>query len=129
MILATATKNSLGDNFASLVDLGSAGGKVKIRTGSTPGSGTLLVTFTFSTTAFGASSGGVITAASMPKTATAAATGTAGNYEITDSDDNVVANGASVGTSGTEVVLTSTSITSGQTCTLSSLTVTVPTGT
>lgn len=129
MILAASTRNSQGDNLAALVDAGAVGGKLKLRTGSTPGAGTLLVTFTLSTTAFGASSSGVITAASMPKTATAVATGTAGNYELTDSDDNVVANGASVAAGSGEVNLISTSITNGQTCTLSSLTITVPAGT
>ena len=129
MILATSTRNSQADGLAALADAGSAGAKLKLRTGATPGAGTLLVTFTLSTTGFGAASSGVITAASMPKTATAAATGTAGNYELTDSDDNVIANGASVAAGSGEVNLISTSITNGQTCTLSSMTITVPAGT
>jgi hypothetical protein len=130
MIAATATRNAMVSAIATLVDAGSAGGKLKLRTGSTPGAGTLLATIVLATTAFGSPSSGAIAGASFPRSDTnAAATGTVGNYELTDSDDNVVSNGANVGTSGAEVNLISLSVVAGQTVTLTSMSITQPAGT
>ena len=124
--VAAAGLNAIVDS----VDNGSAAGKLKIRATAY---GTVLVTFTFSDPAFGnatTASPSVATAASLPKTATAAATGTAGSFQVTDSDDNVIwqATGAgAVGTSGALVVISSTSITSGQSIDLTACTLSFPT--
>ena len=68
--------------------------------------------------------GGVITMAGVPKSGVAAAGGTAAIARIKDSSGNVVVNNLSVGVSGSDINLNSISITSGQTVTLSSGTIT-----
>ena len=54
-----------------------------------------------------------LTLAGMPKAANAAAGGTAAVARIKDSDGTVVVNNLTVGTSGTEVIISSTTITNG----------------
>jgi hypothetical protein len=68
-----------------------------------------------------AESGGVLTMASMPRSVAAvlAGTNTAAVARIKDSSANVIVNNLTVGTSGTDVILNNTSITSGQTVTFS----------
>lgn len=130
--LSASLANSLANSIASAVDAGPAGGTVKIYTGSQPAtadtaeSGTLLATFTLSATAFGAASGGVITLAGTPLTVAAAATGTAGWFRLEDSTGANVLDG-SVGTSGNQINLNTTSITSGVNVTITSGTITMPT--
>lgn len=69
-------------------------------------------------------SGGVITMAGVPISGVAGASGTAAAARIRDGDDNDVVTGLTVGTSGAEVNLNSVDISSGQTVTLSSGTIT-----
>ena len=83
-VLSTAARNAAADAVAALIDQGAGAGKVKIYTTAF---GTLLATFTMSDPAFGAAAAGVATAASLPKSTTGAANGTAAVYEVTDSDD------------------------------------------
>ena len=83
-----------------------------------------LATFTLS---FPASvvAGDVLTALSMPKSATASDTGTASEARLKDSGGTVVVSGLTVGTVGTNVIISpSTSITLGQSCSLTALTIT-----
>jgi hypothetical protein len=103
-------------------------GSLKIYTGSQPAinaspAGTLLATLTFGSTAFGNSSSGTATANAITS-GTAVATGTAGCFVLEESGGTIVANG-SVGTSGADLNLNSTSITSGATVSCSSFTVTL----
>ena len=72
----------------------------------------VLVTFTFSDPS-GAVSSQVLTFSGMPKTATAGNSGTAAIARIKDSTGTVVAQGLTVGTSATDVIISSTTITSG----------------
>ena len=77
------------------------GGTLKVYTGAQPAedaseTGTLLVTLTFSGTAFGSSSGGTAAAGSITS-GTAVASGTAGHFALCKSDGTVVGTGA-VGT-------------------------------
>lgn len=103
-------------------------GFIKIYTGTQPAlngavTGTLLATMTFGATAFGASSGGTATANAITS-GTAAATGTAGYFALLKSDGTTVVATGSVGTSGCDLNLNSTSISSGATVSCSSFTIT-----
>lgn len=95
-------------------DAGATGALINIYSGSRPSKGgtatTLLAQLTMSTTAFGAVSGGSITANSITQDSSANATGTATWFRVTDSDGTFVLDG-SVGTSGADLNLNSTSIT------------------
>ena len=104
-------------------DIDSGAGAATLEIGTT-GFASTLVTFTLSDPA-GTVSGDVLTGASMPKTATAAATGTAAEARIKESGGTVIVSGLTVGTSGTNVIISpSTTITSGQTCNLTALSIT-----
>lgn len=110
-------------------DVGSAG-VLKIFTGSPPAncgtadSGTLLATLTEAGT-LGTATSGVLTITATPN-ATAGNTGTAGYfrwYPSSPTTTNAVIQGL-CGTSGSDLNMTSTSITSGQTVTFTSWTIT-----
>lgn len=65
-----------------------------------------------------------ITMAGVPKSGTGGNTGTAAVARIKDGSGNVIVNNLSVGTTGSDINLTSTSINNGQTVTISSGTIT-----
>lgn len=71
-------------------------------------------------------SAGVLTLAGTPLSVSAANAGTAAKAEIRDNAGTVIASGLTVGTSGSDVNLNSTSISAGQTVTISSGTITHP---
>jgi hypothetical protein len=103
------------------IDGGSGAGTLEI---GTTGFASTLVTFTLSDPA-GTVSGDTLTGASMPKTATASAGGVAAEARIKDSAGNIIVSGLTVGTSGTNVIISpSTTISNGQTCNLTALTLT-----
>lgn len=121
--IAAATRATMMDAVEAALDGGSGAATLEIRSGSQPAdadttaSGTLLVTLTLNDPA-GTQSGGVITIDVSPAiSAAAAATGTAGWARLKDSAGATVLDG-SVGTSGTDFIIDSTSITSGQTVAL-----------
>lgn len=118
--LSTAARNAACDAVVDLVDGGAAAGKVRIRASSTT-----LVDITLSDPAFGAASSGVATAAGLPLSGTAGAAGTADNFQVLDSDNNVIWSGTA-GTSGTDMILDNTSIANGQTVNLTAFTHTQP---
>jgi hypothetical protein len=104
---------------------------IKVFTGTAPtncgtaDTGTLLVTFAGNAAGFGTATTGVLTASAVAS-ATAAGTGTAGYFRIYPSaatTTNAVVQGT-CGLSAADMILTNTSITSGQTCNFTSLTVT-----
>jgi hypothetical protein len=105
------------------------GGTIQIRSGAQPAnanaaaSGTLLVTLTFSATAFAAAVANVATANAIGS-ANAVATGTAAWFRALKSDGTTVCFDGSVGTSGCDINLSSTSITSGGNVALTSFTYT-----
>lgn len=66
----------------------------------------------------------VLTLLGSPSTGTAGASGTAAAAQVVDSDDNVIASGLTVGTSGTDVVLNSVAISNGQNVEIDSATIT-----
>lgn len=81
---------------------------------------TLLASLTFGATAFAAASGGTKTANAIGSTTNAAATGTATFFRAFKSDHTTAVLDGSVGTSGTDAIINSTSIVSGTTVSCSS---------
>lgn len=128
--ISTAARNAVADTLVDLLDAGAGAGTIKIYTGSQPAgpgtapTGTLLATFTLSDPAFGSASTGVATLGSV-SSVSAVATGTAGWFRAADSDGTAVFDGT-VGTSGAQLNLNTTSIVSGGTVSITSGTVTAP---
>lgn len=83
---------------------------------------TLLAQLSLSATAFGAASSGTITANAITSDSSADATGTASFFRILESDGTTVVYQGSVGTSGADLNLNSTAISSGVTVAVTSLT-------
>lgn len=69
-------------------------------------------------------SGNTLTIAGVPLSATASGTGTAALAELRNSAGTVIASGLTVGTSGTDIIINSTAVSSGQTVTLTAGTIT-----
>lgn len=128
--LATATRNAACNAIVDAIDTGGAG-TIAIRTGAQPtnvgdaDAGTLLGTLTFSATAFGNSSTGTATAASITSDTSADASGTAAHFRIKDGSAAIHSDGT-CGTSGTDLVFDNATIVAGGVIAISSLTVTVP---
>lgn len=121
IVYSTTLKNT---RLAALTTgLGTAGVLV-IGTAALSGATGVLATLALANPAAAAPSGGVWTVSGVPISATASATGTAAKAELRDSSGTVWASGLTVGTSGTDIIITTTSVTSGQTCTLTSGTIT-----
>ncbi len=118
--LSTAARNAACDAVVDLVDAGTPPGRILLRASSTT-----IATINFENTAYGAASTGVATAASFPKSATAAATGVMDNYVIENNAGTDIITGT-VGESGADINFDNNDINSGQTVTLSSLTHTQP---
>lgn len=132
--MAVRLSASLANTLANAIDtaLGNAG-TIKVYTGTQPatadtaeGGATLLATFTLGSPGFGDASGGTITLTGTPLTVAAAATGTAGWFRMETSGGTNILDG-SVGTSGHQINLNTTSITSGVNVTITSGTITMPT--
>lgn len=129
--ISTGARNASCDGVVDQIDVGGGTAKLQIRTGAVPtnltdaAAGTLLVEFNLPNPCFGAAATGVATASAITAV-TAAATGTAGHYRVVDRAGNPVMDSASVGTVGTEMILNTTSITSGGTVSVTSWTMTVP---
>jgi hypothetical protein len=135
--LATATRDALANAITTRADSGTSAATIKVYSGTQPASansaasGTLLATFTCSDPSFGASSTGVITLDITPAvTTTGAAAGTAGWFRLeangataTVLDGSVTASGG-----GGDMTVDNTSIAVGQTVTITSGTITMPSG-
>ena len=116
----TAVKTARMQAVVTQIDEGTGAGKLKIRDGSN----NVLATFTLADPC-GTVSGAVLTFDFDPDiSATAGATGTATNAIITDSDDETKISGLTVGVGTGDIQLDSTSITSGQTVTITAGTIT-----
>jgi hypothetical protein len=130
--IADAVREDMVTAVAAAINAGSGPATLEVRTGSQPAnadttaSGTLLVTFTLADPATEAPTAGSLPLDLDPDiSATAAASGTAGWARLKDSDGNTILDGT-VGTSGTDYIITSTTITNGQTVTLISGGYTLP---
>jgi len=120
MEITIAARNAAGTALTDLVNSGS----IEIRTGTSPGvdsaaTGTLLGTLPLSVTAFGTWSSGSATANAITQDASADNTGTAGYFRALNSGSGAVIDG-DVGTSGTDMILNSVSITAGATIDITS---------
>jgi hypothetical protein len=121
VIYAAALRTARMNEVVAAIDAGTGAGKLKIGTTSMA---TVLATLTLADPC-GSVSGDVLTFDFDPDISdTADDTGAAAAATITDSDDNVIISGLTVGTSGTNIVLDSTSITTGQTVTITAGTLT-----
>lgn len=131
--ITTASRNAAANAVTALVDAGSAAGRLRIYSGTPPADvnaalsgNTLLADLSMSDPAFGAASGGVSTAAAITSDSSADATGTATFHRVGAWDGvtfTPIFQG-SVGTSGSDLNLSNTSITLGGTIAVTSLTYT-----
>lgn len=115
------------DLVTQYVDAGSGAGKLVIGTSALSGSTGVLAEITLDGPSFGAAAGTgtvSITLEGVPLEANATAGGTAALAELRDSDDNVIVSGLTVGTSGTDIIITSTTIVNGQPVRVTSGTIT-----
>lgn len=113
---ATSLKQARMQAVIDAVDAGAGAGTLEI---GTTGMASVLATFTLADPS-GTASGATLTWDFDPDISDTSAdnTGTAAEARIKDSDSNVVVSGLTVGTSGTDIILDSTSITTGQTVTI-----------
>lgn len=117
---STAVKTARMEAVIAQIDAGTGPGKLVIRTGANAVLATIILTDPCGTAA-----SGVLTFDFDPDiSATATGTGTAANAIITDSNDVTIISGLTVGTSGSDINLDSTSITTGQTVTITAATIT-----
>lgn len=120
---STTLRNSQLDQVSTLAGTGA---KILLQDGTRPATGGTLTntlgTFTLSGVFAPASSGGVLTANNPPNTSGSAA-GTATWYRITSSAGVFVMDG-SVGTTGTDLIINTTTISVGLTLSVTSHTIT-----
>ena len=121
IVYTTAVKNARLDAVTAQIDAGSGAGVLQIGTTSMA---TILAEITLNDPS-GTSSGGVLTFSGFPKSDTSANnTGTAAAARIRDSNGVDIITGLTVGTSASDINIDSVSITSGQTVTITSATIT-----
>lgn len=113
IVYTNTIKDGRLQDIIDAIDAGSGAGKLVIGTSALSGATGVLVEIDLAGPS-ATKTGGVLTFSGLPKTGTAAATGTAAKAELRDSDDNTVASGLTVGTSGADIVINSVSIVSGQ---------------
>ena len=129
--ISTSARNGACNAIVDTIDVGAGTAKLQLRTGARPtnltdaASGTLLAEFSLPNPCFGASSGGTATANAITAV-TGSASGTVGHFRVVDRDANPVLDSDSVGTSGTELVLNTTTIASGADVSITSWTGTQP---
>jgi hypothetical protein len=107
---------------AVLTDIDSGAGAATLEI-CTAAYATVLLTFTLSDPS-GSVSGDVLTLSGMPKSANAAAGGVAAVARIKESGGATVLDGLTVGTSGTNIIISNTTITNGAAYSLTAGTIT-----
>lgn len=132
--ITAATRNAMLTAINTAANAGSGAAKLRIYDGTKAanadtavGAQVLLAEITLADPAFETASGGAMDIDANPDVSdtSANATGTASWARLVDSDNNAVYDGT-VATSGADFNISSTSITSGQTVTLTSGTLTLP---
>jgi len=116
---SNALKDTRMTAVVSAVDGGGSAGTMEI---CTAGYAAVLGAITLQRPSFSEASQ-TITVAGVPLSATAGNSGTAALARIKDSSGNVIVSGLTVGTSGTDVIISSTTVASGQQLTLTSGTI------
>ena len=123
----TALRNSRMDAINTAANAGVGAALIRIYDGTRPATGgtatTLLAELTASDPMFGASASGQLTASAITQDSSANATGTATWFRVVDSAGTTVMDG-SVGTSGSDLNLTTTSITATQPVSITSFVLT-----
>ena len=129
--ISTTATNAQADALSDLLD----NGYLRIYDGAQPAnantaitSQVLLAELRFNATASPSASGGVLTMNSITQDSSANNTGTATWFRALKSDGSTVVFDGSVGTSGSDLNLGSTSITSGASVAVTSMTFTVSAG-
>lgn len=119
---STAVKTARMDAVIAQIDAGAGPGTLEI---GTTGFGSVLAILTLADPC-GTAASGVLTFDFDPdiSDSSANATGTAAEARIKDNGGTVCISGLTVGTSGTDIILDSVSITAGQTVTLTTGTIT-----
>lgn len=122
----TAFRNTVADLVDSTINGGGAAGKLKFRLAGTADSpGTAAATLTFSATAFGAASGGTITAASITSDTNATGNATAVGAATLETSGGTVVVHCAVAASGSDINLSNgLTIGAGDTVACTSLTYT-----
>lgn len=125
--LKTNRMQLVSDLVATKVAAASTGsataGQLVIGDGTLSGATGVLATIALAATPF-TISGAVATLAGVPLSVAASATGTASKAELRNNAGTTVVSGLTVGTSATDIILGTTSITSGGTVTITSGTIT-----
>lgn len=115
--IADTIRTSMVGTIITAIDADAGGGLIRIYDGTQPAKGgtatTLLAELTFSATSTSSLTGGVATFDAITQDASADATGTATWMRISDASGDFVADGT-VGTSGADLNLTTTSIVATQ---------------
>jgi hypothetical protein len=114
---STTIRNGMLDFLTAQVDLQVGAGLLRIYDGTRPATGgtatTKLAELTFSVTSAPASSGGVLTANAITQDSSADASGTATWFRVVDASGTFCYDG-NVGTSGSDLNLTTTTIVATQ---------------
>jgi flagellar hook-basal body complex protein FliE len=128
---------SMMDNLAASIDAGTAA-VINIYDGTPPASAdaalssnNLLAQLTCSTTAFGAATTAnpsVLTANAISSDTSADSTGTASFFRILTQNAGTVCAQGTAGTASADLILNTTSLTSGSTVAITSATISLPTG-
>jgi hypothetical protein len=131
MPLAPRYSNTIANAAADAMAALHNGGTIRFYDGAQPAnadtavtSQVLLAEITFNATAFGAAAGGVATANAFTQDSSANASGTATWYRTFKSDGTTALMDGSIGTSGSNINMVSTSVTSGQPVQVTAFTIT-----
>lgn len=135
--ITQAAAKAMMDNLVTTIDAGTQA-VINIYDGTAPASAdaalssnNLLAQLTCSTTSFGAATTAnpsVITANAITSDSSADSTGTASFFRILTQNAGTVCTQGSVGTASADLILNTTSITSGSTVSITSATISLPTG-
>lgn len=127
LAFATTLRNSMLNQITAALDAGAGAALIRIYDGTRPATGgaatTLLAELTCTDPSAGAAASGVLTFSSITQDASANATGTATWFRMVDSVATFVMDG-NVATTGSDLNLTTTSITATQPVSISSATIT-----
>ena len=116
MRIADQVRDAAANGAVDRTDVGSGTAVLEIYSGSAPGSiggspaGTLLLSFDLPNPAFGDASSGVATLNGTPISTTGVGDNTASYARVVNRNGDTIMDTESVGTSGTEVVLSTTTI-------------------
>ncbi len=121
VIYATGTKTRRMDAITAAIDAGAGAGKLLLGTAAMA---VVLASFTLEDPAAAGAVNGVLTLVGPPKTVFGLATGVLVEARVEDSNGNAVITGLSVGLSGADIIVDSTTVTVGVNVVLNSATIT-----